>query len=129
MLTGCNTQDNSQNISKDKVQNTKEAFTKVTLRMNSAIENFKAEQAKLIETNNKRIAEYKLELARENAKNKAILENKLSELEHKNIKLKKRLVDYKNNGNQKWVAFRDEFNHDMEELGKALSDLTIKNVY
>jgi hypothetical protein len=43
MLTGCNTQDNSQTISKDKVQNTKEAFAKVTLRMNSAIENFKAE--------------------------------------------------------------------------------------
>jgi hypothetical protein len=43
MLTGCNTQDKSQTISKDKVQNTKEAFAKFTLRMNNAIENFKAE--------------------------------------------------------------------------------------
>jgi DNA-directed RNA polymerase subunit N (RpoN/RPB10) len=26
-----------------------------------------------------------------------------------------------------WEAFKREFNHDMEELGKALKDLTVDN--
>jgi hypothetical protein len=42
--------------------------------------------------------------------------------------LKKKLADYSEDGNEKWKTFKVEFNHDMSELGKAFSDLTVNNV-
>jgi hypothetical protein len=60
-------------------------------------------------------------------KNKATVEKRLSELEQRNIELKNRLTDYKNDGNDQWDAFKVEYNHDVKEFGKAFSDLTIRN--
>ena len=42
--------------------------------------------------------------------------------------MKKRLEEYKDEGQEKWTSFKSEFNHDMDELGKAFKDLTVKNV-
>ena len=55
-------------------------------------------------------------------------EKKIDELEQKNSELKKRLDDYKADGKEKWEKFKAEFSHDMDELGKAFKDLTVKNV-
>ena len=49
-------------------------------------------------------------------------------LEQKNTELKKILSDYKDEGQDKWTSFKNEFNHDMDELGKAFKDLTVKNL-
>jgi phage-related protein len=51
----------------------------------------------------------------------------LAALEQKNKELKAKLSAYKNNGYEQWDAFKTEFNQDMKELGKAFSDLTVKN--
>jgi NAD-dependent DNA ligase len=56
-----------------------------------------------------------------------MLEEKLAELEQKNMELKEKLADYKDDGNEDWNAFKVEFSHDMNALGKAFSDLTVKN--
>ncbi len=39
-----------------------------------------------------------------------------------------KMNDYKANGKENWEIFKKEFNHDMDELGKAFKDLTVKNV-
>jgi len=36
--------------------------------------------------------------------------------------------DYKQDGKENWEKFKAEFNHDMDELGKAFKDLTINNI-
>jgi len=41
--------------------------------------------------------------------------------------MKKKLDDYQLEGKDKWNLFKTEFSHNMEELGKAFNDLTIKN--
>ena len=52
---------------------------------------------------------------------------KISDLEQKNTDMKKKLDEYGMEGKDKWDAFKAEFNHDMDELGKALKDLTVDN--
>ena len=49
-------------------------------------------------------------------------------MEQKNTDLKRRLDDYKQDGKENWEKFKIEFNRDMDELGKAFKDLTVKNV-
>lgn len=55
-------------------------------------------------------------------------EKKLAELEQKNKALKEKLAEYKEDGNEQRKSFKTEFNHDMKELGKAFSDLTVNNI-
>jgi len=49
-------------------------------------------------------------------------------LKNKNNKLKEKLADYKDDGQDAWIDFKNEFNHDMDELGKAFKDLTVENI-
>ena len=42
--------------------------------------------------------------------------------------LKKKLDDYKATGKEDWESFKKEFNHDMDELGKAFKNFSINNV-
>ena len=127
LLTGCNIKDKNSGKSQDMVEDAKENVAEANLALNSAIEQFKEESAEAIAKNEDRIASFKIKIAEENAENKVALEEKLAELEQKNTELKEKLADYKNDGSEKWDAFKVEFNHDINELGKAFSDLTVKN--
>ena len=41
--------------------------------------------------------------------------------------MRKKIADYEENGKDKRAAFREEFNHDMDDLGSALKGLTVNN--
>lgn len=127
LLSACDMQDKKTEKSQEVVQDAKQNVAEANLELNKAIEEFKVESAELIVANEKKIAEFKDKIAVENAENKAKLEKKLAELEQKNKEMKAKLAAYKNSGNGQWDAFKTEFNHDMKELGKAFSDLTVKN--
>lgn len=127
MLTGCNMMDKKADSSQDKVEDAKQNVAEANQALNNAIEQFKKESEEIIAANEKSIAEFKVKIAEEKAGNKAILEKRLDEMEQKNKEMKKKLASYKNDGNEKWNTFKDEFNHDMKELGKAFKDLTVKN--
>jgi len=75
----------------------------------------------------KSIAEFKARIAKEKKENRLKYEKKLAEIEQKNSDMKKKLDDYQLEGKDKWDLFKTEFSHNMEELGKAFNDLTIKN--
>jgi len=51
---------------------------------------------------------------------------KIANLEQKNKDLKIKLETYETNQSD-WEKFKREFNHDMDELGKAFKDLTVDN--
>jgi hypothetical protein len=38
-----------------------------------------------------------------------------------------RLDNYKGEGEDKWEDFKKEFEHDMNEIGSSLKDLTVSN--
>lgn len=127
LLTGCNMKDKNTDKSQDMVEDAKENVTEANIALNNAIQDFREEAAEVIKKNEERIASFKIKITEENAENKVALQEKLAELEQKNIALKEKLAGYKNDGNENWDAFKVEFNHDMNELGKAFSDLTVKN--
>jgi len=93
----------------------------------SEYQKFKKESDAKIEANEKSIAEFKARIATEKMENKAKYEESLLKLEQKNSDMKKKLSDYKEDGQEKWSSFKNEFNHDMDELGKAFNGLTVKN--
>lgn len=95
----------------------------------SDVKKYKEETAAKIAANNKSLADFKKK--RINEKKKAArkdYEAKISKLETKNADLKLKMENYKEDGKEGWEKFKIEFSRDMEELGKAFSDLTKKNV-
>lgn len=92
------------------------------------VEEYKKETAAKIEANERSIADFKLRVEKEKKEAKADYKAKIAALEQKNSDMKKTMDDYKADGREKWESFKTEFNHDMEELGQAFSDLGKNNV-
>lgn len=55
-----------------------------------------------------------------------LYKQRIEQLEQKIADLKTRMRDYEKNQTG-WETFKREFNHDMDELGTALKDLTVDN--
>jgi hypothetical protein len=88
---------------------------------------FKQQSEERIANNEKTIAAFK---ASRVAGKKQITESEqkmIDDLEQRNIDMRKKITEYKENGKDNWAAFREEFNHDMDELGTALTGLTVNN--
>ena len=50
---------------------------------------------------------------------------RIKELEEKNKEIKLKVESYKNDANSDWKSFKEEYNHDMDELGQALKNFTV----
>lgn len=87
------------------------------------LRDYRIAKANEILENEKRIAEYKAL----KAENKVTINEKIVAIEKKNNDLKTKMENYKDDGEENWKTFKSEFNRDMDELGQALKDLTIKN--
>ena len=57
------------------------------------------------------------------SKTKAKYNKAVAELEQKNRDLKKKLEEYKDEGESKWQEFKTNFSHDMDAVGKTIKDL------
>ena len=77
--------------------------------------------------NEKSLADWKVKVPKSDVNLRAEYQKNLADLNQKNADLKKRFVDYKQNGETKWSSFKSEFNEDMDDLGKELKDFTIDN--
>lgn len=132
MLVGCLSSGEKVEAARDNVKDANESVQIANQELNKAkqdsILQFRKEAVKRINMNKKSIADFKLKIAKENKVVKAKNEKKLAELEERNNKLEKSLSDYKEDGQEKWSDFKIEFNHDLDELGKAFSNLSNKNV-
>jgi gas vesicle protein len=74
----------------------------------------------------KSIGELKAKIAKETKENIAKYEKTLTNLEHQASEIKKKVHELKEEGKDKWAAYNDKFNSDLDELGKALKNFTIK---
>ncbi len=74
----------------------------------------------------KTIGELKTKIAQETKENIAKYEKTLTDLEQKASEIKKKVQEYKEEGKDKWAAYNDKFNHDLDELGKALKSFMVK---
>jgi cell division protein FtsB len=88
---------------------------------------FKNSGDSILNINEARIAELKLKMKKTGNAMDAKYEKNIATLEEKNNTLKTKMKAYKNDTNADWKSFKTEFNHDMDELGSALKDLTVDN--
>ena len=87
---------------------------------------FKNETEQKINDNEVRINQLKIKKIKSDKILDPLYEGKIDMLEKKNIYLKAKMDAYEK-GRTDWESFKIEFNHDMDELGKALNDLTVDN--
>jgi len=132
MSTGCNSSSKKIENAKENVQNANEnvidANQELNQALNDSIQDFKKIAEDQITANEKSLALYKARIVKENKKNKADYEKEWAKLVEQNKELKTRLKDYKQESKGNWEEFKTEYNHDMNELGKAFKNLTVKNV-
>ncbi|MDD3721458.1 MAG: hypothetical protein PHW92_03075 [Lutibacter sp.] len=127
IFTSCNT-------SAEKVENAKEKSIKADEDFNIAkeeyltdVENFRIETAAKIEANKQMIADFNLKIVSAKKDAKAYYVEQIAILEQKNIAMKEKLEAYEVSGKDNWEAFKTEFNKDMNDLGEAFKNFTVKN--
>jgi hypothetical protein len=87
---------------------------------------FKSDMEMQIVKNENRIAELKVQLKKPGKVLDKVYEKRIDALEQQNKDLSIRINAYEKNQSD-WASFKREFNHDIDELGKALNDLTVNN--
>lgn len=78
--------------------------------------------------NDKKIFELKEKRSEVKKEKRAKYDEKIMELEQRNNELRSRMNSYHDEGNERWKTFKDELNHDTEELIEAIKDVFKNNV-
>lgn len=128
ILTSCTSSaEKLEEAKKDAVEANSD-LTKANEEYLTDIENYRKETADKIAANERSIAEFEARIATEKKEARAEYKEKIIKLEQKNSDARKKMDEYKAEGKESWEIFKAEFNHDMEELGKAFKDLGNNNV-
>lgn len=90
-------------------------------------QSFKDESETKFRKNEESINDLKIKILKNDEKYQAENQSRLATLEQKNTSLHNEMTDYKDEGLEKWTAFKSKFNYDMDELTKAIKDFTILN--
>jgi hypothetical protein len=90
---------------------------------NDSLRLFRKESEARIRAYDKSIASLKLKMAQEKAENRALYEKRIAEAEQLNHEVKVKLRAYTKEGNVAWGTFKDEFNRDMDALGRSISNV------
>ena len=128
MFTGCNTPAAKVANAQDNVVQANHDLEKANQEYRADIENYRKAESERIAANDRSIADLKASMEKSKKAAKADYKKKVALLEEKNADMKRKLADYKEDGKDKWATFKTEFSHDMDELGQAFKDLTVKNV-
>lgn len=84
-------------------------------------------ELKLIE-NEKVIADLKSKISLKNKSTRDLLTKDLEKLEKRNSELRHKIEDYKQGPTQKWELFKIDFNNDIDDLGKSISEMAERNM-
>ncbi|WP_026993815.1 hypothetical protein [Flectobacillus major] len=131
-LTNCNT---SPEKKEAKVEEAKADVVEATKDLQQArsdsvneYRKYKVEAETRLAENERIIGEIEEKLKTEDAKTRASLEKDLNVLNQKNADLKFKIQNYEEGPKEKWGIFKQNFNRDMDALGKSISSLAEKNM-
>jgi predicted RNase H-like nuclease (RuvC/YqgF family) len=93
----------------------------------SEFQQFKNESNEEINNNERRITELRIEMKTASKEDRKRDEKKIDALEKENHELKVRLEAYNDDGKSDWKKFKTEFRHDLDGIGQAFKDITVKN--
>ena len=111
-----------------KVEDAKTELKDAKAELNAEYPTFKSEAEMKIAANETKIAELRAVLNKPGKLHlDPIRKKQIDELEERNAQLKSRLYGYENERTD-WIAFKNEFNHDMDGMGEAFKNLGKNNV-
>jgi len=87
---------------------------------------FKSDSERKIKDNEVRILELKVQMNKPGKLLDPLYSKKIELLEEQNRGMRTRIILYEKNQTE-WETFKREFNHDLDELGKALKDVFTGN--
>ncbi|CAN5422115.1 hypothetical protein BH10BAC1_BH10BAC1_02360 [soil metagenome] len=128
MLTSCSSSAEKVDAAKADIETAQHDLDKAKEDYNEQYAKFKLESDQKITANEQLIADLKEYSKNKKKEAKITYDKAVSDLEETNEAMKAKVRDYKEEGNDKWESFKREFNHDMEELGQSITDLTKNNV-
>jgi len=135
IFISCQSANQKQDAAQGRVQDAKQDLNTAQEDANAADqvvataekwEAFRNESELKVKANETRIAELNVKMKKPGETFDAAYEKKITKLEQQNKDMRGRLVDY-DKSQTNWESFKREFNHDMDEIGKALEDLTVDN--
>ncbi|MCX6168438.1 MAG: hypothetical protein NTX65_03795 [Ignavibacteriales bacterium] len=127
LLTGVNfAQATKVETAKEKVKVAKQELKDAQAESDKEYRLFKTDADLKIAANEKSIEEFKEKIKTADEKFKIKYEKKVTVLEEKNIKLKKKISEFKYEGRDQWVIFKRGFNRDLKAVGKGIKDLFSK---
>ena len=135
IFTSCQSWSQKQKAAQDKVQDARQDLNAARKNANEVAQKaataeewktFKSESELKIKENEIRINELIVKIAKPGKILDAHYERKINNLKQQNKDLTARLVAYEKSQSN-WESFKREFNHDMDEIGQALKDLTVDN--
>lgn len=91
-------------------------------------EDYKIEKTMQIAANEQAIADLKLKIENENAVQRKDHRLQIARFESENDVLREKMKAYHPENKERWEAFKKEFNHDINELGKTIQDVFEDNV-
>lgn len=127
ILLSCGSPAQKVDSAQDKAAKAAEELSVAQANYKIEFDNFKQESKIKIDANDARISNLKKEKDMAKKDKKADYDKKIADLEEKNADLRSRIDNYNVADKEKWQSFKTEFNHDMDELGKALNDFATDN--
>lgn len=126
-VSSCNSAAENVTDAQNDVNDANEALDLANEEYLADIANYRIETSIAIATNDSLILDLKAKSKVSGKKSNPYYENEIADLERRNAELKKKMDEYKGDGKDNWTEFKEEFKHDMDELGNALKDLTQDN--
>jgi flagellar biosynthesis GTPase FlhF len=135
VFTSCESQAQKDEKEKNRIETEQKELNERKIEVNAAAQKvadaedwkqFKAASELKIKENEIRIDELKLKKSKPGKMLDELYQNRIEALVTRNKELRERIYSYEKNQSD-WEVFKREFNHDMDELGKALKDFSVDN--
>ena len=124
LFVGCEkSSDQKVADAKDKVAEVKQDLKEARTEYRAEWATFKKESEAAIEANEKRIDAFKAKMEKGTPAMKTKYGKDVAALEQKNRDLKAKLEAYEDGGESNWEEFKTNFKHDMDAVGKTMTDL------
>jgi hypothetical protein len=125
---GCNIGDTKESDKQDKKTETTDLQKAETTRVatNEEWQQFKTDAEQRLAANEQKIADLKKQLKKPSKLFDKMYEDRIAKLEEQNKELRLKISIYEKEQTD-WEVFKKEFNHDMDELGKAINNVFTDN--
>jgi outer membrane murein-binding lipoprotein Lpp len=131
VFMGCNSPEEKVEKAKENVEEANAKLDKAQKELEqhqAEVEKYRQAIVEQVAANRQRIVELRGAVDKAQKGTKEVLTTQINELEERNDAMEKRLIEFNEVGKEQWENFKVEFNRDMDDLGQALRDFSVKNV-